>query len=66
MAIENIEIEIYQKNNSALDLFVYDFKMTNDVVKSKVNLSMNMFSFFVGKKVHFADTSIAVNKEQSC
>jgi AraC-like DNA-binding protein len=67
MPIENIP-EIYIKNdNSAVDLFVYDFKMTNDVVKSKVNLSMNMFSFLqVGKKqVHFADTSIAVNKEQS-
>ncbi len=67
MPIENIP-EIYtNNNNSALDLFVYDFKMTNDVVKSKVNLSMNMFSFLqVGKKqVHFADTSIAVNKEQS-
>lgn len=67
MPIENIP-EIYIKNdNLALDLFVYDFKMSNDVVKSKVNLSMNMFSFLqVGKKqVHFADTSIAVNKEQS-
>jgi len=41
--------------------------MTNDVVKTKVNLSMNMFSFLqVGKKqVHFAGTSIAVNKDQS-
>ena len=67
MAIENIP-EIYLKTNkSKKDLFVYDFKMTNNVVKSKVNLSMNMFSFLqVGKKqVHFADTSIAVNKEQS-
>ena len=41
--------------------------MSNDVVKSMVNLSMNMFSFLqVGKKqVHFADTSIAVNSKQS-
>jgi AraC-like DNA-binding protein len=41
--------------------------MTTDVVKSKVNLGMNMFSFLqVGKKqVHFAGTSVAVNKEQS-
>jgi len=41
--------------------------MTNDVVKSKVNLSMNMFSFLqVGKKqVHFADNAVSVNKEQS-
>ena len=67
MPIENIP-EIYlEESKEPKDIFVYDFKMTNDVVKSKVNLSMNMFSFLqVGKKqVHFADTSIAVNKEQS-
>lgn len=61
MSIENIP-EIYIKNKSEnLDLFVYDFRMTNDVVKSKVNLGMNMFSFLqVGKKqVHFAGTSVA-------
>lgn len=67
MPIENIP-EIYLKNHEQKpDLFVYDFKMTNDVVKSKVNLGMNMFSFLqVGKKqVHFAGTSVAVNKDQS-
>jgi AraC-like DNA-binding protein len=67
MSIENIP-EIYIKNKSEnLDLFVYDFRMTNDVVKSKVNLGMNMFSFLqVGKKqVHFAETSVAVNQDQS-
>lgn len=67
MSIENIP-EIYLKKDEPIqDLFVYDFKMTNDVVKSKVNLSMNMFSFLqVGKKqVHFADASVIVNKEQS-
>ena len=67
MSIENIP-EIYIKDKSEnSDLFVYDFKMTNDIVKSKVNLGMNMFSFLqVGKKqVHFAGTSVAVNKDQS-
>ncbi|WP_417213298.1 helix-turn-helix domain-containing protein [Bizionia sp.] len=67
MAIENIpEIYITDKNKRP-DLFVYDFKMTNDVVKSKVNLGMHMFSFLqVGKKqVHFAGTTVAVNKDQS-
>ena len=67
MAIENIpEIYINDKTNKP-DLFVYDFKMDSDVVKSKVNLGMNMFSFLqVGKKqVHFAGTAVAVNKEQS-
>jgi len=67
MAIDNIpEIYIEDKDKET-DLFVYDFRMTSDVVKSKVNLSMNMFSFLqVGKKqVHFADASVMVNKEQS-
>ncbi|SHG01172.1 AraC-type DNA-binding protein [Flavobacterium segetis] len=67
MPIENIP-EIYLQNKKTeQDIFVYDFKMTSDVVKSKVNLSMNMFSFLqVGKKqVHFAGTSVAVNKDQS-
>ena len=67
MPIENIpEIYIKEQKQSP-DLFVYDFKMTSDVVKSKVNLGMNMFSFLqVGtKQVHFAGTSIAVNKDQS-
>ncbi|MCG2430323.1 helix-turn-helix domain-containing protein [Aequorivita xiaoshiensis] len=67
MPIENIP-EIYIKNKSeSPDLFVYDFKMNNNVVKSKVNLSMHMFSFLqVGKKqVHFANTAVAVNKNQS-
>ncbi|MCX7549840.1 helix-turn-helix domain-containing protein [Xanthomarina sp. F2636L] len=67
MPIENIpEIYITNKDEKP-DLFVYDFKMTNDVVKSKVNLGMNMFSFLqVGtKQVHFAGTSVSVNKNQS-
>lgn len=67
MAIENIP-EIYFKNKEGQqNVFIYDFKMTNDVVKSKVNLSMNMFSFLqVGKKqVHFADNAVAVNSKQS-
>lgn len=67
MPIENIP-EIYlDDQNQNPDLFVYDFKMTHDVVKSKVNLGMNMFSFLqVGKKqVHFAGTAVAVNKDQS-
>ena len=67
MAIENIP-EIYIEDiNKSPDLFVYDFKMASNVVKSKVNLGMNMFSFLqVGtKQVHFAGNAVAVNKEQS-
>ena len=67
MPIENIP-EIYINNDKAIpELLIYDFKMKSDVVKSKVHLSMNMFSFLqVGKKqVHFAENSVAVNKDQS-
>ena len=67
MAIDNIP-KIYLKDKSENpDLFIYDFKMIDDVVKSKVNLGMHMFSFLqVGKKqVHFAGTSVAVNTDQS-
>lgn len=67
MSIDNIpQIYIGNKTKNP-DLFVYDFKMTDDVVKNKVNLSMNMFSFLqIGKKqVHFAGTSVSVNKDQS-
>ncbi|AFU68615.1 transcriptional regulator, AraC family protein [Psychroflexus torquis ATCC 700755] len=67
MPIENIPEIYFQNIKTDQDIFVYDFKMSSDVVKSKVNLSMNMFSFLqVGKKqVHFAGTSVAVNKAQS-
>lgn len=67
MSRENIP-EIYFKDHKQNpDLFIYDFKMSHDVVKSKVNLGMNMLSFLqVGKKqVHFAGTAVAVNKDQS-
>jgi hypothetical protein len=49
MPIENIP-EIYSQDKEFnTGLFVYDFKMTNNV--AKVNLSMNMFIFLqVGKK----------------
>jgi len=67
MSIENIPEIYFTDKKESPDLFVYDFKMSNDVVKSKVNLGMHMFSFLqVGKKqVHFAGKSVAVNKDQS-
>lgn len=67
MPIENIP-EAYIINQDKMpDLFAYDFKMTEDIIKSKVNLNMHMFSFLqVGKKqVHFADTSVLVDNSQS-
>lgn len=67
MSIENIPEIYFKEHKQNPDLSIYDFKMTHDVVKSKVNLGMNMLSFLqVGKKqVHFAGTAVAVNKDQS-
>jgi AraC family transcriptional regulator, exoenzyme S synthesis regulatory protein ExsA len=67
MSIQNIP-QIYLENTvSAPDLFVYDLKMTDDVVKSKVNLGLHMFSFLQTgeKQVFFANTCVVVNKTQS-
>jgi hypothetical protein len=57
MPIENIP-EIYSKDKEVNEgLLVYDFKMTNDVVKARSISSMNMFSFLqVVKNRFFTDT----------
>lgn len=49
------------------ELMFYDFRMTEDVIKSKVQLSMHMFSFLrTGRKVvHIEDAFVDVNPEQS-
>ncbi len=67
MPVQNIPELFLPKKEIQTDLFVHDFKMTDDVVKSKVKLGMHMFSFLqTGKKqIHFADTTVAVNKTQS-
>lgn len=67
MSILNIPEAFVKKESDKLDLFVYDFKMTDDVVKSKVNLTLNMFSFLQTgqKQVQFANASVAVNQKQS-
>ncbi len=67
MPIDNIP-ELYLGNISDTpDFFVFDFKMNEDIIKTKVNLNMHMFSFLQkGKKqVHFANTSVQVDNKQS-
>ena len=67
MLVDNIpDIFIPEIENSP-EILVHDFRMTTDNVKSKVNLRMHMFSFLqIGKKeVHFAETSVRVDKNQS-
>jgi len=67
MDIQNVPEIFLTDSKTETDLFIYDFKMTDDVIKSKVNLDLNMFSFLqTGKKqVHFSDTSVGVNASQS-
>jgi len=67
MSIQNIPELYLEKSIDTTDLFVYDFKMTEDVIKTKVNLNMHMFSFLQEgrKQVHFSDVTVAVNNEQS-
>ncbi len=67
MPIQNIPESYFSTKKQIPDLFIYDFKMTNAVLKSKVNLTFNMFSFLQtgGKKVHFNDAFVEVNNKQS-
>ena len=67
MKNQNIPEIFIEKQNQVPDLLIHDFKMTTDVVKNKVNLSLHMFSFLQSgsKQVHFANNSVAVNKDQS-
>ncbi|WP_394749682.1 helix-turn-helix domain-containing protein [Spongiimicrobium salis] len=67
MPIDTIPESYIQGTSLIPDPFLYDFRMTEDVVKTKVNLSMHMFSFLqTGKKqVHFADTAVLVDNSQS-
>jgi len=67
MTIQNVPEIFLAESERQTDLFIYDYKMTDDVIKSKVNLDLNMFSFLqTGKKqVHFANTSVGVNVSQS-
>lgn len=66
MLIENIP-QIYTNHKQEIDLFLYDLKMEQNSVKEKVNLTTHMFSFLQNgeKQIHFAETSVKVDKEQS-
>ncbi|CAL2055815.1 AraC family transcriptional regulator [Tenacibaculum sp. 190524A05c] len=67
MFIENVPESYTTSNDVNKNLFIYDLKMTEASIKTKVNLNMHMFSFLqVGKKqVHFPDSSVIVDNKQS-
>ncbi|WP_435262880.1 helix-turn-helix domain-containing protein [Tenacibaculum sp. nBUS_03] len=64
--IDNVP-DSYIKGKENPELFVYDLKMVDNAIKTKVNLNMHMFSFLQkGKKqVHFADSKVQVDNSQS-
>ena len=66
-SIENIPESFFSKEFKTPEIFIYDFKMTEDAVKSKVNLTSHMFSFLQtgNKKVHLEDSFVEVNTKQS-
>ncbi|MEQ1554815.1 MAG: AraC family transcriptional regulator [Ferruginibacter sp.] len=67
MTIQNIPQKFLQSKKHNPELYVYDFKMTEDAINSKVNLTLNMFSFLQTgeKKVQFDNTFVEVNNKQS-
>jgi AraC-like DNA-binding protein len=67
MSIQNIPESFLQPKEQNPELYIYDFKMTEDIVKSKVNLTLNMFSFLQkgAKKVQLEDAVVEVNNKQS-
>jgi AraC-like DNA-binding protein len=67
MPIQNIPEMFLRSKTQNPELYIYDFKMTEDVVKSKVNLSLHMFSFLQTgeKKVQLEDAFVEVNNKQS-
>jgi AraC family transcriptional regulator, exoenzyme S synthesis regulatory protein ExsA len=67
MPIQNIPEMFLRSKKQNPEMYIYDFKMTEDVVKSKVNLTLNMFSFLQTgeKKVYLEDAVAEVNNKQS-
>jgi AraC family transcriptional regulator, exoenzyme S synthesis regulatory protein ExsA len=67
MPVHTIPEIFIDKSQPLPDLFVYDYRMTEDIVKNKANLSVNMFSFLQTgqKEIHFSNATVAVNEKQS-
>lgn len=67
MYIQNIPEMFLRSKIQNPELYIYDFKMTQDIVKSRVNLSLHMFSFLQTgeKKVQLEDAFVEVNNKQS-
>jgi AraC family transcriptional regulator, exoenzyme S synthesis regulatory protein ExsA len=67
MQVQNIPGIYLSSKDKCNNFFVYDFKMNEDTLNNKVDLTQHMFSFLQTgeKKVHCEDSVIEVNKNQS-
>jgi AraC family transcriptional regulator, exoenzyme S synthesis regulatory protein ExsA len=67
MSIQNIPEIFFSNKKNDPELLCYDFKMTEDAVNNRVNLTAHMFSFLQKgeKKVQLEDTIVEVNNKQS-
>jgi AraC-like DNA-binding protein len=67
MSIQNFPDCLLAPDHAFPDVWVYDYRMDKEVIKSKVQLNQHVFSFLQNghKQVHFAHTSAAVNELQS-
>ncbi|MHA8066567.1 helix-turn-helix domain-containing protein [Aquirufa sp. ROCK2-A2] len=66
-SIANIPESFLRSPFDVNDIYIYDFKMTQDAINSRVNLTSHMFSFLQtgNKKVHLEDSFVEVNNKQS-
>ncbi len=67
MPVQHIPEIFLPRNTKVPEVLIHDFKMTEEVVKSKVHLTLHMFSFLQTgeKKLHFEDAHVTVNNQQS-
>lgn len=57
----------FGKEATGLDVFTYNFFLSEDVVKNKIDLKLHMLCFLLdgNKEIHFSDASVIVNRSHS-
>lgn len=67
MTVENYPKSLIPGRGRQPELFHYDLKMTEEVINSKVQLDLHMFSFLRKgiKQVHFPNSAVDVSPKQS-
>ncbi len=67
MSIQSFPDSFFAPGYAFPDVWVDDYKMDKEVIKSKVQLTQHVFSFLQSgqKQLHFANTAVAGNEQQS-